>query len=308
MTPSTPASFPRAVPALARDALSACRQHARACLHFPSRPLATLAETPASSSASTSTPQPAPADPHLPKPIINAAVILNRAPLLTRTPTMFERAYYAYHARIQRALFNPFPSDFYFKQGSLLEAKFVKEEKEREREAFGGPWVLKRKQKPESSSRADGDEEPMPRITEADRTGDVKSLDRMGERNLYLLLLGKDHTGKQTWRFPYGDLKEHELLHEAAERDLEAECGTMMDTWIVSRNPIGVYQPPLPADAAKKSLAQTHLFFYKAHILAGQVRPDGKNITDFAWLTKQEIQPRVDQNYWASIKDILSDF
>lgn len=42
--------------------------------------------------------------------------------------------------------------------------------------------------------------------------------------------------------------------------------------------------------------------------MAGQVRPDGKTILDFAWLTKEEIEPRVDQQYWSGIKDMLSDF
>ena len=53
---------------------------------------------------------------------------------------------------------------------------------------------------------------------------------------------------------------------------------------------------------------QTYVFFYKAHILQGQVRPDKKNILDFAWLTKQEIKPRVDEGYWTGVKDMLSDF
>ena len=38
------------------------------------------------------------------------------------------------------------------------------------------------------------------------------------------------------------------------------------------------------------SLAQLYTFFLKAHILAGQVRPNGQNVTDFAWLTKQELE------------------
>jgi len=42
--------------------------------------------------------------------------------------------------------------------------------------------------------------------------------------------------------------------------------------------------------------------------MAGQVRPDGKQIYDFAWLTKQEIPSRVDEDYWLGIKDMLSDF
>jgi large subunit ribosomal protein L46 len=41
--------------------------------------------------------------------------------------------------------------------------------------------------------------------------------------------------------------------------------------------------------------------------MAGQAQPDEKVFSDFAWLTKQEIETRVDKKYWESIKDILSD-
>lgn len=53
---------------------------------------------------------------------------------------------------------------------------------------------------------------------------------------------------------------------------------------------------------------QRYLFFYKAHILAGQVRPDGESVLDFAWLAKEEIQLRVEKNYWLGVRDMLSDF
>jgi large subunit ribosomal protein L46 len=49
------------------------------------------------------------------------------------------------------------------------------------------------------------------------------------------------------------------------------------------------------------------VFFFKAHIMAGQVRLEA-SVTDFAWLTKKEIAKRVDQQYWDGIKDMLSDF
>ena len=54
-------------------------------------------------------------------------------------------------------------------------------------------------------------------------------------------------------------------------------------------------------------LKKTSVFFFKAHIMAGQVRP-GKSVTDFAWLTKKEISKRVDGQYWGGVKDMLSDF
>ena len=98
-----------------------------------------------------------------------------------------------------------------------------------------------------------------------------------------------------------------------------------MDTWVVSRNPIGVHRSPSTAEAAEKSQVRSYtyvirvdaetlqlfkecLFFYKAHVLAGQAHADGKNILDFAWLTKEEIQTRVDKGYCESVKDMISDF
>jgi large subunit ribosomal protein L46 len=48
-------------------------------------------------------------------------------------------------------------------------------------------------------------------------------------------------------------------------------------------------------------------FFYKMHVLAGQVRPDGALVVDFAWLTKEEIRSYVEREYWHGIKDMLSD-
>jgi len=85
-------------------------------------------------------------------------------------------------------------------------------------------------------------EDFMPRVHTADTIRDLHSLDRKGKRNIYLLLL-TNAQGKVMWRFPQGDVEKGELLHQAAQRDLHAECGSFMDTWIVSRNPIGVYKP-----------------------------------------------------------------
>jgi large subunit ribosomal protein L46 len=114
-------------------------------------------------------------------------VILNRSPVITRTPTPFERAYYAYQQRIARALHNPFPHEFYFKPGAPLEQRFRRAGEEDE--ALASRW------------------------TKADEAKDVRSLDRQGQRNLYLVLLKKEG-GKETWTFPSGDVKPDELLHE----------------------------------------------------------------------------------------------
>ncbi|KDQ60594.1 hypothetical protein JAAARDRAFT_151102 [Jaapia argillacea MUCL 33604] len=299
--------------------LSSCRQQLfnRSVLLPRTRSLATEATPIPSASA-----QSAPTTPHAQgsktKHHLQTSIVLNRSPIITRTPTRFERAYYAYQQRIQRALHNPFPYDFYFKQGSILEAKFNAEERRRERKAFGAPFGLPPESKDNNETQRmnesaaeeltkEDDEEPASRITQADLAKDVKSLDRKLQRNLYLLLLRKDGE-REAWGFPQGSPQKGELLHEAAERTLAAECDVYMDSWIVSRNPIGHSKTPGAVPSLGPLTEEAHTFFYKAHILAGQVRPVGQNVIDFAWLTKQEIQPHVGEHYWTNVKDLLADF
>ncbi|KAF9532417.1 50S ribosomal subunit L30 [Crepidotus variabilis] len=249
---------------------------------------------------------------------ISTAILLNRSPTITRTPGQFERAYFAYEQRLRRALHNPFPYDFYFKQGTLLETRFNLEERKREKLAFG-PGFLEKENISEEKRAADiaavetlaqqeGEgEELMPRSHSADEAADVKSLDRAGTRNLYLLLQTLED-GKDVWRFPQGEVENSQFLHQAALSDLYAECGDQMDAWIVGKAPIGVYQPSQDAKSVtSQNTPERYIFFYKAHIMAGQIHPAKESVKDFAWLTKEEIEPRVDRHYWEGVKDILSD-
>ncbi|KAJ6547153.1 50S ribosomal subunit L30 [Mycena capillaripes] len=270
--------------------------------HIVSRSLATVAGE--SSSLSRS--------PRAPKPILYTSVILNRAPILTPSPTVFERAFYAYQQRIRRALHNPFPSEFYFKQGSLLEARFNSEERFRERVAWGPTYAKEEDVSPEKQAaeqaamdqmalQEQSDEKLMPRVHPSDAARDYHSLDRKGRRNLYLLIQ-RTEDKKAIWEFPRGPAEQGELLHQAAQRELYAKCGTHMDTWIVARKPIGMYKPSVPDAPSPEKIT----FFFKAHIMAGQVRP-GKSVKDFAWVTKQEVETRVKNEYWEGVKDMLSD-
>ncbi|EDR11349.1 mitochondrial 54S ribosomal protein YmL17/YmL30 [Laccaria bicolor S238N-H82] len=249
-----------------------------------------------------------------PRTVIATSVILNRSPILTRTPTLFEQAFYAYQARIRRALHNPFPYDFYFKQGSLLETRFNMEERKRERQAFGPNFVSDDVVDPEKAAAdkaaveqlalQEGEgEELMPRKHAADLSDDFKSLDRRGKRNLYLLLQVEED-GNSVWRFPEGGIEQADFLHQAAQKDLHAECGSHMDTWIVGRCPIGVYK------RSPKSTAEPEqtVFFFKGQIMAGQAQTHGESVKDFAWLTKEEIEKHVEKDYWDGVKDILSDY
>lgn len=156
-----------------------------------------------------------------PKPTISTAIVLNRSPFLTREPTTFERSFYAYQGRLRRALHNPVPFEFYFKEGSILETRFRVEEMKRERAAFrpsfGRDDDILDKEKFEAQKIAaaqlaeqEGEnEEMMPREHPSDVNKDYKDLNRAGMRNLYLLVKSTD-----LWQFPEGSLENNELLHQ----------------------------------------------------------------------------------------------
>ena len=211
---------------------------------------------------------------------ILASTILNRAPILTRTLDPFEEAYYIYQRRMYRALSQTLSADVYFKPGSLLQRRVAIEELAREKEAFGEDWEPLRGLRVEEDDVAGGEneggggfgtksfaqqmveeaeleEKPQPRVHRADVEGDVKSLDRLGERNLYLVV-----KQNSVWTFPTGSVDTEQVLlhkvccaiwlreveahgyistHQSALQRLLDNCGGGMDVWMVSRQPIGLY-------------------------------------------------------------------
>lgn len=73
----------------------------------------------------------------------------------------------------------------------------------------------------EAANLAKEDIEPSaPRTTEADHAKDVRSLERQGERNLYLLLKKKDGS----WSFPQGSVEKGEFLHQVTCQIHPALC------------------------------------------------------------------------------------
>ena len=152
------------------------------------------------------------------KPLLEASVIVNRSPTITRSSSRFEKTFFQYQSRIARALHNPFPYDFYFKQGSPLEAQFNIEERKRERQAFGRltrtMWDATEANLEAAELAKEEVGKRATRFTEADKQKDLHSLDRRGERNLYLVT--KSENG--SWSFPWAAIRKGEFLHQVSNR------------------------------------------------------------------------------------------
>lgn len=143
-----------------------------------------------------------------------------------------------------------------------------------------------------SNARGKGDYHieytPAPRITEADKTNDKKSLQRALDRRLYLLLYGKAHgspSGKPVWHFPEKVYESEETLRKCAESALQSVLGDLSHTYFVGNAPMAhmVMQETdnVPDSCYKK-------FFFKSQVIATNKFDIGK-CDDFVWVTKDEL-------------------
>ncbi|KAI9773631.1 MAG: 54S ribosomal protein L17 mitochondrial [Geoglossum simile] len=273
---------------------------------------------------------------------IQAGVVLSRPPQITRDQTPFEKAFFFYQRRLNERLVLPFTRYFYFKQGTPADLEWKRKQAKRLTPARDigvynaydeTAWndellvgaqeaepetqvecLLRDAETPGVGSDEMGEpkqetvERPMPRVTEADKRGDEKSLDRKLDRTLYLLVKGSE--GR--WGFPASVLIGRENLHEAAERILVQAGGVNMNTWVVGHVPIGYhhfdYPKPLVTEGGAKEMG-VKTFFMKVRIMAGQadLRKNGLGLVDFKWLAKEEIQKAVSPRYWKHLRGMLAE-
>ncbi|KAF2423737.1 putative 54S ribosomal protein L17, mitochondrial [Tothia fuscella] len=276
---------------------------------------------------------------------LRAGVVLSRPPQITRTLTPFEKSFFLYQKRLNERLSLPFTRYFYYRKGTPSEIDYKAKIKSRLTPArdigrynpyLDDGWndevlvgaqesepedvmekllgdvevpVVNKFQGEQEQEKGRGDAvaaRPAARETEADRTGDLRSLDRALERTLYLVV----RDGKGRWGFPSDVLVGKESLHLAAERILVQTGGINMNTWVVGNAPVGYHEHKYPKYVAKGGVSQIgeKTFFMKARIMAGQANLEGNKlgVEDFQWLAKEEIPKVVDSFYWSQTRNMLS--
>ncbi|KAK3010191.1 hypothetical protein RJ639_011942 [Escallonia herrerae] len=137
---------------------------------------------------------------------------------------------------------------------------------------------------------------PAPRITEADKTDDKRSLQRALDRRLYLLLYGTaygDPSGEPVWHFPEKAYESEETLRKCAETALGSVIGDLSHTYFVGNAPMGHMQLPV----CKR-------FFFKSQVIAANSFKVGK-CKDFAWVTKDELLERFPEQAAEFLKKMI---
>lgn len=245
---------------------------------------------------------------------IRASMVLSRVPLIVPEETKIEKQYHQYKAQLERRLMWTFPAYYYFKKGTLSEHKFHSVQKKpisKEPNVWfpkGVPDIRHGRERskaeevilPENDT---GDNTGIMRaveknsiITVADKSEDTSSLERQLRNTLYLLVNYK----KDGWSFPKFDVENNKALDLTAEDGLRKIGGVNINTWTVSKKPAGSIQ----------AQDGSYEFFIKSHILAGKfnlIKENTKDITEYAWLTKKEIQEKVINEYFEETGYLLTE-
>ena len=179
---------------------------------------------------------------------VRAGLVLSRPPRITRDLSGFEKAFFLYQRRLNERLALPFTRYFYFKKDTPADVEWKRKQKARmtaardigvydaySKEGWNDELLvgaaesepdhqvealLKDAEVPGIGSDEMGEakreivERPAERVTEATKKGDVRSLARMLDRTLYLLV----RDGQGRWRFPAAALVGRESLHQVRRR------------------------------------------------------------------------------------------
>uniref|UniRef100_A0A182Q6Y9 Large ribosomal subunit protein mL46 n=1 Tax=Anopheles farauti TaxID=69004 RepID=A0A182Q6Y9_9DIPT len=143
---------------------------------------------------------------------------------------------------------------------------------------------------------------PAPRVTEADRKNDVRSLDRKLEQTLVLLVEQK-LGNKSHYLLPQGQHRKGESMRQTAERTLQEFCGDSLQATFYGNAPVGFYKYKYPAEARTEAVG-AKVFFFRS-VLKQDSCSIANSKLKYQWLSQEELQQQLHQSYYQSVSQFL---
>lgn len=220
-------------------------------------------------------------------------MILSRPPRQLSPLTNFEKEYYKYARKVNRALGDRFDPEWFFRKGSQaeqaykdMEGEHIAQYRYKLQDAADRPRIVL-----VCSAAAQEGKELLTYPSEQDATEtaqdeDLHNLERRKDRTLYLL--AKKNRTKHTWQFrklyhfvkkcyrtwliksfakmaAQGGVEQKETLSQAAMRELVEEFGSDLDVWQTGKIPAAYHAYDLP-EATKDGKTDTKVC---SHLLPG---------------------------------------
>jgi large subunit ribosomal protein L46 len=147
------------------------------------------------------------------------------------------------------------------------------------------------------------------RLTEADRTHDLQSLERKLDRHL-LLLVQEKQWDQKVWILPQGLRMDGETMLQAAERVLKEKCGDDLVAHFYGNAPCGVYKYKYPkrfVGNGENASVGAKVFFFKAQYIAGHLEQNKLKHKEFKWLGRDELEASLPEEYCKNVTQFVID-
>ncbi|KAK4532582.1 hypothetical protein CCYA_CCYA13G3439 [Cyanidiococcus yangmingshanensis] len=248
------------------------------------------------------------------------ATILERTPIILPEPTPEERAFRRFRLLMANAQARELPPEVFELLSQSGRPKQNAEMDPKRSELF---------------ELDEGEYEPAPRETEADRTDNRHSLDRKLDRWLFLLVQRKlGPAGRAIWQFPQRNIEDgrrnldvespspkgstpsslsfraeaEKALYSFIETSKEDEDeGESFEAHFIGNAPCAHLKHTYsPAFQKAQHIAGVKVFFYRAQLISGQitgVRPPAAE--DYAWVTADELPEYLPPEYYRAIAPVV---
>jgi large subunit ribosomal protein L46 len=126
-------------------------------------------------------------------------------------------------------------------------------------------------------------------VTEADKSGNVKTLDRRLNTRVYLAVKNKDR-----WSLPTTTVKENETLLDATKRAVSDAAGNELELYCPSNCPMALDMTVYSEEDQKKfGTYGIKTFFMRVQYDEGEVNEEENDGSDYGWLDRAEMTERV---------------
>lgn len=148
--------------------------------------------------------------------------------------------------------------------------------------------------------------EPAPRITEADKTNDVRSLNRALDQRLYFVV--KRTPGAAHWQFPQVLATDPQVsMRDYTKKALHSVVPAVArpEVHYISFVPTCHLEHVFsPQYQAKHDVYGIKIFFYRIMLVKGDIKAITQ-ATDYNWATEKELETLFSADYYKAIKPLL---
>ena len=152
---------------------------------------------------------------------------------------------------------------------------------------------------------------PASRTSEADASGDVKSVKRAMDQPLRLMAKNKLGTD-EFWDLPTMKHQEGETLRDTAERAVIRNLGQHPDVTILGNSPWSFYKVKYPRHYQESTQRKGAKIWIFKGILMNHFHDEAKidlnkNLLDYWWATRAELQENLDRRTYKALDNMLHD-